>query len=58
MNLLEQVYGERRASFSFPKIWSLYLSTSGQAIPSAFGLYALAQTIILTETGYWRDPLC
>ncbi len=32
-------------SFSFTMIWSLYLSISGQAILSAFGLFRLAETI-------------
>jgi len=31
-------------SFSFTLIWSLYRAIFGQAIPSAFGLFALAQT--------------
>ena len=31
-------------SFSFTMIWSLYLSISGQAILSAFGLFRLAET--------------
>ena len=35
------------ASFSFSEIWTLYSSTLGQAIPSAFGHYDLAETVRL-----------
>jgi hypothetical protein len=31
-------------SFSFAVIWSLYPACSGQATPSAFGLFGLAKT--------------
>ena len=34
------------ASFPFPKIWSLYPAILGQAIPSAFGRFRLAVTLI------------
>ena len=36
------------ASFPFPKIWSLYPAILGQAIPSAFGRFRLAVTILHT----------
>ena len=33
-----------RGVLSFPQIWSLYTAISGQAIPSAFGLFSSAAT--------------
>jgi len=35
---------KKEASFPFPKIWSLYPATLGQATPSASGLFRLAET--------------
>jgi hypothetical protein len=37
-------YAQRRHPFSFTVIWSLYPASSGQAIPSAFGLFRIAET--------------
>ena len=40
------------ASFPFTKIWSLYPAISGQAIPSAFGHFRLAETIRPEDNSY------
>lgn len=45
------------ASFSFTMIWSLYLATFGQAISSAFGLFALAQTLLREEALAMKSSL-
>jgi hypothetical protein len=34
-----------RERLSFFVIWSLYIAISGQAIPSTFGLFGLAETV-------------
>jgi hypothetical protein len=39
-----------RGVYSFLMIWSLYMATSGQATPSAFGHYRAAGTV----TAYCR----
>ena len=36
-------------SFFLSLIWSLYPATFGQAIPSAFGLFRLAETVSIAE---------
>ncbi|WP_449240385.1 hypothetical protein, partial [Desulfoscipio gibsoniae] len=42
--LLLQQYTKKRGVFPFFMIWSLYMATSGQATPSAFGHYRAAGT--------------
>jgi len=40
-----------RGVFPFFMIWSLYPAISGQAIPSAFGLFWVAKTVELILDG-------
>jgi hypothetical protein len=42
--LLEQLHSNQ-GRLPFVMLWSLYMATSGQAIPSAFGHLSLAGTL-------------